>query len=136
MPSKKDAKAPNAAAPAAPEKPQAVTESEGGGVSQGGSTSNSKSGGGGSTKVPPHKPAKKDEPESKTKTHWIAIELLGPDGKPVAGEEYIVTTPDNKQSKGTLGTNGKARVLDLPEGTCKIEFPKLHKASWEKKSSK
>lgn len=65
-------------------------------------------------------------------THWIEIDLVDDDGKPVSGEAYELTLSDKRLYKGTLDRNGHARLEGLPAGTCKVRFPKLDDKAWEK----
>lgn len=65
-------------------------------------------------------------------TYWIEIELVGEDGRPLPGEDYVVELPDGKQVTGVLDANGLARISDLlVGGTCKVSFPKLDREAWE-----
>lgn len=91
----------------------------------------------GSQKIPPHKPAdakvtkEKDQTET-AKDSWIEIELVGEDDMPIAGEKYEIETPDGTIAKGTLDTNGFAKVEGFSPGECKVSFPNLDKDAWEK----
>jgi hypothetical protein len=62
---------------------------------------------------------------------WIAIEMVGEDDAPIAGERYRVELPDGKTREGTLDSKGRARIEGIPSGQCKISFPKLDKDAWE-----
>ena len=53
------------------------------------------------------------------------------DNKPVSGERYIITLPDETAAGGTLDEKGFARVDGIEPGTCKITFPDLDKEAWE-----
>jgi len=69
--------------------------------------------------------------ENKDKTHWIEINLVDEQGKPVAGEPYKVTLPDGSTvADGTLDEKGHARVDHIDPGTCKVTFPNLDKDTW------
>jgi type VI secretion system secreted protein VgrG len=84
--------------------------------------------------LPPHKPPKAGEAGAEEKTHWIEIELVDENGKPVPGEEYKVTLPDGSTvASGTLDGKGKARVEGIDPGSCKVTFPNLDKDSWKSK---
>ncbi|HUT35061.1 MAG TPA: type VI secretion system tip protein TssI/VgrG, partial [Planctomycetota bacterium] len=65
------------------------------------------------------------------KTHWIEIELVDEDGKPVPGEVYRVTLPDGSVAEGTLDKNGRAKLNGIDEGTCVVTFPELDTEAWE-----
>ena len=53
-------------------------------------------------------------------------------GKPVPGEEYLITLPDGKTlAPGTLNEKGLARVEGIEPGMCKITFPRLEKQAWK-----
>ncbi|WP_347988692.1 hypothetical protein [Methylomonas sp. AM2-LC] len=62
--------------------------------------------------------------------HWIEIELLGEDGKPIANQNYLVVTADQKQYTGTTDADGLARLDDIPAGNCQVSFPDLDKEAW------
>lgn len=68
------------------------------------------------------------EPEEE---HWIEIELLDDDGKPVSGERYFVELPDGSQLSGRTDGQGRARVQGVDPGTAKVSFPDLDKKSYE-----
>ena len=89
-------------------KPQEATaavdadDSTGGSKSEGpGSGGPGNKGKGSSSKTKPYKPPKTPE-EKKQKTDWIEIELVDPDGKPVAGEPCRIVFADNTEWNGTL----------------------------------
>jgi hypothetical protein len=75
--------------------------------------------------------ASNEPKEEEKKQVWIEIELVGEDDKPLAGEKYRVTLPDNTVDEGTLDQNGWARVEGFEEGACKITFPDLDQDAWE-----
>ena len=87
----------------------------------------------------PEEQASKDAPwhdpttdESKRKKHWIEIELVDEQGKPVPGERYKITLPDGTTlAEGTLDEKGRARVDGIDPGTCKVTFPNLDAPSWK-----
>ncbi len=86
------------------------------------------------------KPAASDAPahdpnseENKKKTHWIEIQLVDQDEKPVPGEVYLITLPDGTAQPGTLDDKGLARVDGIDPGTCKVTFPNLDKEAWKPK---
>jgi len=69
--------------------------------------------------------------ENAKKISWIEIELVGEDDKPISGEKYRITLPDDRVAEGTLDARGFARVSGFEEGTCKVTFPDLDKEAWE-----
>jgi type VI secretion system secreted protein VgrG len=81
--------------------------------------------------APTHDPT---SDENKNKTHWIEVNLVDEQGKPVAGEAYKVTLPDGSTvADGTLDEKGHARVDHVDPGTCKVTFPNLDKDAWNPK---
>lgn len=66
------------------------------------------------------------------KTAWIEIELIDEGDKPVPGEPYKVTLPDDSIREGKLDAKGQARIEKIREGTCKVTFPNLDRAVWKK----
>jgi type VI secretion system secreted protein VgrG len=94
----------------------------------------------GEQKFKPFKPAvEKDSPadegkqekETEKKLSWIEIELVGEDKKPIPGERYRVTLPDQTVDEGTLDDKGHARIEGFEKGDCKITFPDLDEEAWE-----
>ena len=70
--------------------------------------------------------------QNKTPLHWIEIELVGEDEKPIPWEQYQITLPDGSDVSGFLDADGKARVDGIPEaGDCKVTFPVLDAAAWD-----
>lgn len=62
---------------------------------------------------------------------WVEVELLDPDGAPIAGADYVVVTPDGATHTGTLDAQGRARVDSIgTPGACRIEFPGLLEPRW------
>ena len=86
---------------------------------------------GASSNAPWHDP---NSPANKDKTHWIEIELVDQNNKPVPGEPYKVTLPDGRTlASGTLDDKGKARVEAIDAGNCKVTFPQRDGRSWKAK---
>lgn len=79
---------------------------------------------------PSHDP---NSPENKQKPHWIEIELVDEDGKPVPGAEYAITLPNGAVATGTLNEKGLAHIDGIDPGSCKVTFPNLDKDAWEPK---
>jgi hypothetical protein len=89
-------------------------------------------GGAGSGAGPdPASEAASDAKSDEKKLSWIEIELVGEDNKPIPGEKYLVTLPDNTVQEGTLDQNGWARLEGFEDGDCKIAFPDLDEEAWE-----
>ena len=63
-------------------------------------------------------------------THYIEIELLDEDGKPVADEAYFVELPDGSTKSGRTDAKGFARIDGVDPGTAKVSFPDLDKKSY------
>jgi hypothetical protein len=78
------------------------------------------------TILPPQTPAISSAP----KLHWIEIELVNTDGKPVSGVEYVIKFADGSVQKGTLNSKGKARHEQIKPGKCQVTFPTLHGDDW------
>jgi hypothetical protein len=62
---------------------------------------------------------------------WIAFELVGDDGLPVAGERYRVTLPDGSVREGALDASGRARFDDIDLGQCKFSLTDRDGEAWE-----
>jgi type VI secretion system secreted protein VgrG len=72
-----------------------------------------------------------ESPDAKKKPHWIEIELIDQQGKPVPGEHYRITLPDGTTlAEGRLDDKGRARVDGIDPGTCKVTFPELDRTTW------
>lgn len=64
--------------------------------------------------------------------HWLELELIGEDGKPVPSVAYRVLLPSGEIARGFLDSNGYARLEGIPaQGECKISFPGLDGDAWE-----
>ena len=63
-------------------------------------------------------------------THYIEIELLDDEGKPVADEAYFVELPDGTTKSGRTDAKGFARIDGVDPGTAKVSFPDLDKESY------
>jgi hypothetical protein len=64
-------------------------------------------------------------------TEWLEISMTNRHDQPMAGLTYVVETPLGYKYTGVLDQAGRARVLVDP-GTCRVSFPLLDKALWEK----
>lgn len=63
--------------------------------------------------------------------HWIEIELVGEDDRPIANEPYEVTLPDQRVISGQLDAAGWARIDRIASaGDCLVSFPRLDEAAW------
>lgn len=70
--------------------------------------------------------------EQKKPQHWVEIELVGEDGKPIPWELYSVVLPTGQTVAGYLDNKGYARIGSIEKpGTCKISFPNLDKDAFE-----
>lgn len=56
---------------------------------------------------------------------FVEIELLDMQGRPVAGEPYIIALPNGRQHCDVLDERGRARVDGLDPGNCQVIFPEL-----------
>jgi hypothetical protein len=129
MASPKNGSAPSAVTPTEPKAPLEADKADPGEVekakAQDRGTGKGKYG---SLKSPP---APKRTEEVGKEDSWIEIELVDESGKPVASEEYLITTADGKPRSGTLDEKGLARVENIWRGQCKVTFLNLDKDAWE-----
>lgn len=65
-------------------------------------------------------------------THFIEIELVDDDGKPVANASYVIELPDGSQRTGRTDGEGKAKITGIDPGTAKVSFPDFDKTAYEK----
>ncbi len=63
--------------------------------------------------------------------HWIEIELVGEDNKPIPNEKYKIVLPDGSIKEGKLDQNGWSRVEGNPAGRYEVTFPELDKDAWK-----
>ncbi|OFY67464.1 MAG: hypothetical protein A2Y71_14190 [Bacteroidetes bacterium RBG_13_42_15] len=63
--------------------------------------------------------------------HFVEIELVGEDGKGVAGVEYLLELPDGTEISGSTNSLGLIRIDGIDSGNCQITLPKLDKEAWE-----
>jgi type VI secretion system secreted protein VgrG len=67
-------------------------------------------------------------------THFIEINLVDEENKPIAGEAYKITLPNGQTvAEGTLDDKGYARVDGVDPGQCKVTFPNRDKSVWKPK---
>jgi hypothetical protein len=76
--------------------------------------------------------AQEQAPPPAEEKHYIEIELVDEDGKPMAGEAYLIELPDGTQRTGRTDVNGKARIEGIDPGTAKVSFPDYDKPVYEK----
>ncbi|MBV9496721.1 MAG: carboxypeptidase regulatory-like domain-containing protein [Acidobacteria bacterium] len=76
--------------------------------------------------------AQAEQQPGSDENHFIEIELVDEDGKPLAGEAYLVELPDGSQRTGRTDVNGKARIDGIDPGTAKVSFPDFDKKVYEK----
>lgn len=67
-------------------------------------------------------------PES---VHFIELELVDQDEKPVGGEAYSIKLPDGRTVTGKLDSGGRATVNGIKDpGSCQVSFPNLDVSVW------
>lgn len=76
---------------------------------------------------------KKNDP-AEEEVHWVEIQLVDEGGEPVPDAEYVITTPDNTDHKGTTDEFGFGRIEGIVAGQCKIRFPGLDQDAWSRLS--
>ena len=67
------------------------------------------------------------KPKPKT---WISIALKDHQGRPAAGERYLIHLPDGTVEHGMLDGQGKARVEGIDPGTARVSFPDTGDDDW------
>ena len=67
------------------------------------------------------------QPKPKT---WVAIHLKDDQGRPAAGERYMIHLPDGTVEHGMLDAHGKARVEGIEPGTAHVSFPDSDGDDW------
>ncbi len=133
MPSPKSGNAPNAVSPAGPKEAVEADKADPGEVTQAkgaGGASGTGAGAGAAGAAKPHKPTEEDK---KTKKSWIEVVLVDMENRPVPGEPYRITLPDNSVAEGTLDDKGFVRVEAFDAGNCKITFPNRDQSVWSPK---
>ena len=67
-------------------------------------------------------------PLRKPPTHWIEIELVGEDDRPIPWQAYTVLLRDGTRVEGYLDDKGLARIEQIAfVGDCQVCFPDLDK---------
>jgi hypothetical protein len=61
---------------------------------------------------------------------WIEIRLVGEDDGPIPGQRYRIELPDGSVRGGQLDGEGRARVEEIPPGSCQVTFPDLDAEAW------
>lgn len=80
------------------------------------------------TQPVPGEPPRPNTPAKRTT--WIEIELVNPQGKPVAGERFRIEVPDGTFQEGKLDTQGRARIDGIDPGECQVTFPDIDAKEW------
>jgi hypothetical protein len=87
---------------------------------------------------PPNTPLQDEEaakqgkpPPQPEQKHWLEIELLDDENKPIAGERYFVELPDGSKLSGRTDSQGRARAEDVDPGTAKVSFPDLDRKTYK-----
>jgi len=75
---------------------------------------------------------KRPDQHTAEKDVWVELVLVDTDGNPIPGVQYRVTMSNGGVREGTLNADGKARIGDLPPGSCKVEFPELDGPAWSR----
>jgi hypothetical protein len=97
------------------------------------------SGGGGSggaaaaSSRKPRRSARASSPSSSSSTPektWVDIQLVDPDGNPVAGAKYKLKITDGSVRDGSLDGDGRVRVSGIDPGSCTVWFPDYDAKEW------
>lgn len=70
-------------------------------------------------------------PLTRDSTHWLEIELIGEDAKPIPYARYQVRLPNGALAEGYLDKEGFARLDGLAAGECQVRFPELDAEAWD-----
>jgi hypothetical protein len=64
--------------------------------------------------------------------HWVEVELVGANNKPIAYERYSINLPTGSASEGRLDASGWIRIDGITAaGNCQITFPDLDAKVWK-----
>ena len=66
------------------------------------------------------------------KRTWVAIRLVGDNGRAVTNERYRLVLPDGSVNEGTLNASGEAWVEDIDPGECTVSFPDIDAREWNR----
>jgi uncharacterized protein (DUF2345 family) len=55
---------------------------------------------------------------------WVEFRLSDGDN-PIAGQPFILSDPEGKRHNGAVDSEGSARISDIKQGRCTVEFPNL-----------
>lgn len=77
--------------------------------------------------APTHDP---NSEENKTKKHWIGLQMVDEEGKPVAGLACRVKLPDGSETTATSDDQGKIKIDHIDAGNCQVSWD-LDKDAWQ-----
>jgi type VI secretion system secreted protein VgrG len=63
--------------------------------------------------------------------HWVQIQLVDEEGKPVPRVRYQIEASDGTVTEGMLDGDGMGGRPELAGGQCTVRFPDLDAAAWE-----
>jgi hypothetical protein len=65
--------------------------------------------------------------------HWLEVKVVGEDDKPLSGVVCSIILPDGKVVRHATNQLGLVRLegITMP-GSCKVTFPELDDAAWER----
>ncbi len=53
---------------------------------------------------------------------WVEVHLEDPQGRPIPNETFLIELPDGTKRRGLTGSDGRALLVGVPAGTCRISF--------------
>ncbi len=63
--------------------------------------------------------------------HWVTIEMVDEEDRPVAWMAYKITLPNGDIARGFLNDKGRAKITGIPTaGSCQVTFPDLDQDAW------
>ncbi len=78
----------------------------------------------------PKREVQQEEAETEKPVHWIEVQMLGDDDKPV-GLVCWITRPDGQRLERVTDRQGLVRVDGLEDaGQCEVTFPNLDTKTW------
>ena len=76
--------------------------------------------------------AAQDEEPAQSEATWVAVRMVDGDGDPVKGLKFKVELPDGSVKEGALDGDGLAKIQSTKSGDCKVSFPDLDSADWDR----
>jgi hypothetical protein len=79
---------------------------------------------------PPDDSIEPEAPPQEPPKHWIEVELVSDDGRPLAGRRYRLELPDGSVREGVFDDKGLLREEGVDPGSCSLTLPTESEDEW------